>query len=57
MKICQSRAVKGILIFERKIKISQFADDTNLLCSDLKSVEKDYKSQWILAKSQVSGLI
>jgi len=32
MKICQSSAVKGISIFEREIKISQFADDTNLLC-------------------------
>ena len=40
MKIRQSSAVKGILIFEREIKISQFADDTNLLCFDLSSVEK-----------------
>ena len=40
MKIRQSSAVKGISIFEREIKISQFADDTNLLCLDLSSVEK-----------------
>ena len=30
MKIRQTSAVKGISIFEREIKISQFADDTTL---------------------------
>ena len=40
MKICQSSAVKGISIFAREIKISQFADETNLLCLDLSLVEK-----------------
>ena len=30
----------GISIVEREIKVSQFADDTNLLCFDLSSVEK-----------------
>ena len=40
MKIRQSSAEKRISIFEREIKISQFADDTNLLCLDLPSVEK-----------------
>ena len=54
MKIRQSRAVKGILIFEREIKISEFADDTNLLCSDLKSVEKG--SQIAVDFGEISGL-
>ena len=34
------RQVKGISIFESEIKISQFADDTNLLCFELSSVGK-----------------
>ena len=54
MKIHQSRAVKGILIFERKIKISQFADDTNLLCSDFKSVGKGL--QIAVDFGEISGL-
>ena len=27
-------------MFEREIKVGQFADDTNLLCADLSSVKK-----------------
>ena len=27
-------------MFEKEIKVSQFADDTNLFCADLSSVEK-----------------
>ena len=56
MKIRQSSAVKGISIFEREIKISQFADDTNLLCLDLSSVEKGLQIAVDLVKSLVLGL-
>jgi len=28
-------------VFEKYIKVSQFADDTNLFCADLSSVEKE----------------
>ena len=31
--------MKGIRIFGSEIVLSQFADDTNLLCADLTSVE------------------
>ena len=54
MKICQSSAVKGISIFEREIKISQFVDDTNLLCLDLSSVEKGL--QIAVDFGEISGL-
>ena len=54
MKIRQSSAVKGISIFEREIKISQFADDTNLLCLDLSSVEKGL--QIVVEFGEISGL-
>ena len=55
MKIHQSSAVKGISIFEREIKISQFADDTNLLCLNLSSVEKGL--QIAVDFGEISGLI
>ena len=38
-KIRQSNEVKGIVMFKNEIKLSQFADDTNLLCSDVTSVK------------------
>ena len=38
-KIRQSHLVKGVFLFGNKIKLSEFADDTNLVCSDLLSVE------------------
>ena len=54
MKIRQSSAVKGISIFEREIKISQFADDTNPLCLDLSSIEKGL--QIAVDFGEISGL-
>ena len=39
-KIRQSHLIKGVSLFGNEIKLSQFADDTNLDCSDLLSVEK-----------------
>ena len=39
-KIHHSNNDKGVLLFGNEIKLSQFADDTNLICSDLQSVEK-----------------
>ena len=39
-KLRQSFDFKGISVFEKEIKVSQFADDTNLFCADLSSVEK-----------------
>ena len=38
-KIRQSENVKGISICGNEVKLSQFADDINLVCTDLKSVE------------------
>ena len=38
-KICQSKLVKGINIYENEVKVSQFADDTNLFCGDITSVD------------------
>ena len=54
VKIRQSSAVKGISIFEREINISQFADDTNLLCLNLSSVEKGL--QIAVDFGEISGL-
>ena len=39
-KIQQDLHVKGIEILGKELKLSQYADDTNLLCADLASVEK-----------------
>ena len=39
-KIRQDLHVKGIEILGKELKLSQYADDTNLLCADLASVEK-----------------
>ena len=38
-KIRQDPSIKGIKLFGNEIKVSQFADDTNLFCADLTSVE------------------
>ena len=39
IKICYEPTVKGISIFGNELKLSQFADDTNIVCADLVSVE------------------
>lgn len=39
-KIRQSKLVKGINIYGNEVKVSQFADDTNLFCEDITSVDK-----------------
>ena len=39
-KIRQDLHVKGIEVLGKELKLSQYADDTNLLCADLASVEK-----------------
>ena len=38
-KIRQNSIIKGIIIFGSEIKLSQFADDTNLFCADVASAE------------------
>ena len=38
-KIRQDNSVCGVFIFHKELKISQFADDTSLICSDLISVQ------------------
>ena len=42
-KVRQSHLVKGVFLFGNEIKLSQFADDTNLVCSDLLAVENALK--------------
>ena len=43
-KIRQEPSITGIKIFGYEIKLSQFADDTNLFCADLISVENALKT-------------
>ena len=38
-RIHQTDSVKGIVLFNNEIKLSQFADDTNLFCANVASVE------------------
>ena len=39
-KIRQDREIKGISIFHKELKLSQFVDDTTLLCRDCNSVNR-----------------
>ena len=41
-KIRQNNLVKGINLFGNEVKISQFADDINLFCADVTSVENAF---------------
>ena len=43
-KIRQEPSTTGIKIIGHEIKLSQFADDTNLFCADLISVENALKA-------------
>ena len=43
-KIKQELSITGIKIFGHEIKLSQFADGTNLFCADLISVENALKT-------------
>ena len=43
-KIRQEPSITGIIIFGHEIKLSQFADDTNLFCADLICVENALKT-------------
>ena len=38
-KIWQDNSICGVFIFHKELKVSQFADDTSLICSDLISVQ------------------
>ena len=38
-KLRQDPSIKGIKILGNELKLSQYADDTNLFCADLASVE------------------
>ena len=39
-KIRQDKTIKGITVFQNKLKFSQFADDTTLLCNDGSSLNR-----------------
>ena len=53
-KIRQEKTNRRNQIFNSKAKISQFADDTSLICSSLDSVEK--ATQVLSSFGNVSGL-
>ena len=53
-KIRQSDTVKGVSLCGNEIKISQFADDTNLICADIPSVENVL--QILVDFGNISGL-
>ncbi|KAL9954029.1 hypothetical protein ACROYT_G041517 [Oculina patagonica] len=54
-KIRQNPTVKGIRLFGSEVKLSQFADDTNLFCGDLTSVEQALDTVNVFGK--FSGLM
>ena len=54
-QIRQSDIVKGVSLCGNEIKISQFADDTNLICADIPSVENVL--QILVDFGKISGLI
>ena len=39
-KTRQDKTIKGITVFQKEPKLSQFADDTTLLCNDCNSVNR-----------------
>ena len=41
-KICQNNLFQGIHLFGNEAEISQFADDTNLFCAHIRSVENAF---------------
>jgi len=53
-KIRQRDEVIGIVMFNNEIKLSQFPDDTNLLCSDITSVQNVFTT--LESFGEVSGL-
>ena len=54
-KIRQNSIIKGIRVFGSEVKLSQFADDTNLFCADVASVEQALKT--MNAFGNFSGLV
>ena len=54
-KIRQNSTIIGIRIFGSEIKLSQFADDTNLFCADVASAEQALET--INALEDLSGLV
>ena len=53
-KIRQNTDITGISVFGKEVKISQFADDTNLFCANMASVENALKT--VQQFSSISGL-
>ena len=53
-KIRRSNDIRGISLFSKEIKLSQFADDTYLLCTDLEAVENSLRS--VNSFGDISGL-
>ena len=46
-KLRQDPSIKGIEILGNELKLSQYADDTNLLCADLASVENSLEVPYL----------
>ena len=53
-KICQSDSVKGVSLFSSAVKLTQFVDDTTLICADTPSVENTL--QILAGFGRISGL-